>query len=125
VVRRVLIVWACNIAALFVASVFISGISYQHDFWVLVLAGLVFGLVNSLVKPIVKLLALPLAVITLGIAFFFVNLLMLYLTSWIVPGFSIDHFSDAIWGTIIIWAVNTVLYSVFGVNDWREARAAS
>jgi len=43
VVRRVLIVWACNIAALFVASVFISGISYQHDFWVLVLAGLVFG----------------------------------------------------------------------------------
>jgi putative membrane protein len=123
-VKRILLVWACNVAALFVASVFISGISYSHDFWVLLLAGLVFGLVNSLVKPIVKLLALPLAVLTLGIAFFFVNLLMLYITSWIVPDFSIDHFSDAVWGTIIIWAVNTILYSVFGLNDWREARAA-
>ena len=120
--RRLLQTWIFNIAAIFVASIFIDGISYTHDFWILVVAGLVFGLVNLLVKPIVKLLALPLIALTLGIALFFVNLLMLYITSWIVPGFSISSFRDAIWATIIIWAVNAFLQSVFSFADRGKRR---
>jgi putative membrane protein len=122
VLRRLFQSWACNIAAIFVASVFIDGIDYAHDFWILVLAGLVFGLVNLLVKPIVKLFALPLIALTLGIALFFINMLMLYITSWIVPGFSISSFRDAFWATIIIWAVNAVLQGIFAFGDRGKKR---
>jgi putative membrane protein len=112
-----------NIAAIFVASIFIDGIDYGSKFWVLILAGIVFGLVNLLVKPIVSLLALPVIVITLGIALFFVNLFMLYLTSWIVGPFDINSFGDAIWGTLIIWVVNAILHSVFGLEARKERKA--
>ena len=64
-----------------------------------------------------KLFALPLAVVTLGLAFFGVNLLMLYITSWIVGPFSIGSFTDAVWATIIIWAVNMVLDAIFRAED--------
>lgn len=120
--RRLLQSWLCNIAAIFVASYFIDGIDYASDFWILVLAGLVFGLVNLLVKPIVKLLALPLVVITLGLVLFFINMLMLYITAWIVPGFTISSFRDAFWSTIIIWAVNAVLQGVFAFGDRGQKR---
>jgi putative membrane protein len=111
---------AINVAALFVASIFIDGIDYGSDFGTLILAGIVFGLVNFFIKPIVKLLALPVAIITLGIAFFFVNILMLYITSWIVGPFDISSFMDAIWATIIIWLVNVVFHGVLGLDDRRR-----
>jgi putative membrane protein len=106
VLRRLLIGWACNVAALFVASIFIDGVDYGDHFWVLIVAGAVFGIVNTLVKPIVKLLALPVVIATLGIALFFINLLMLYVTSWIVGPFSLESFGAALAATAVIWAVN-------------------
>ena len=109
--RRFVIAVGVNIAALFVASVFIDGIDYARKFWVLILAGVVFALVNMLIKPIVKLLALPVTIATLGLALFFINLLMLYITSWIVGPFKISSFGDAIFATLIIWIVNQVLYA--------------
>jgi putative membrane protein len=122
VLRRLLQTWAFNVAAIFVASYFIHGIDYADKFWVLVLAGIVFGAVNAILKPIVKLLALPLIVLTLGVALFFINLLMLYVTTWIVGPFRIASFKDAVWGTLIIWAVNAVLQTVFGLHDRRRRR---
>lgn len=116
-IRRILISIATNVAAIFVASIFIDGVDYGSRFWVLIVAGFVFGIVNLLLKPIVKLFALPLAVVTLGLAFFGVNLLMLYITSWIVGPFSIGSFIDAVWATIIIWAVNMVLDAIFRAED--------
>jgi putative membrane protein len=69
--------------------------------------------VNMLVKPIVQLLTLPLIIITLGIALFFVNLLMLYITSWVVDDFNIDDFGSAIAATVVVWLVNTLLEAVY------------
>jgi putative membrane protein len=114
--------WAFNIAAIFVASAFVDGIDYADKFWVLVLAGLVFGLVNMFLKPIVTLLALPLIVLTLGFAYFFVNLLMLYVTTWIVGPFRIASFADAVWGTLIIWIVNVGLQAVFRLDDRKRRK---
>jgi putative membrane protein len=122
VLRRLLQAWAFNIAAIFVASSFVDGIDYADKFWVLVLAGVVFGVVNLVLKPVVKLLALPLIVLTLGAALFFINLLMLYVTTWIVGPFRIASFEDAVWGTLIIWAVNAVLHTTFGLHDRRRRR---
>ena len=95
VLTRIVLVWASNAVALLVANWLIDGIRFD-DQWRVVIAGAVFGFVNWLVKPIVTLLALPVIVLTLGIALFFVNLLMLYITSWVMPGFEIDSFGSAV-----------------------------
>jgi putative membrane protein len=97
-------------------------VGYGSDEWILVVAALVFSVVNIFVKPLVILFTLPLVILTLGVALFFVTLLMLYLTSWIVDDFSVDSFGAAILATIIVWAVNTVLEAVFTFDDRRRAR---
>jgi putative membrane protein len=119
--RRLVLMWIFNTFALWVAEKLVDGIVFNGDFGVLVVAGLVFALVNLLLKPAVKLLALPLIIVTLGIALFFINILMLYITSWIVSGFKITHFGAAVWATIVIWGVNWILQIVFDVDD-RTAR---
>src|SRR2546428_773793 len=116
---RLLLTWAFNVAALWVAARLLAGIDYRNG-RDLVIAGLAFGIVNWLVKPIVTVLALPLIILTVGIALFFVNLLMLYLTDWIAPGFRIDSFGAAVLGTIIIWLVNVVLRSIFELDGRRR-----
>ena len=118
--RRFLVTWFFNIVALWVAAKLIDGIGYGNDEWILVVAALVFSIVNIFVKPLVILFTLPLVILTLGIALFFVNLLMLYLTSWVVDDFSVDSFGAAILATIIVWAVNTLLEAVFTFDDRRR-----
>jgi len=129
IARRLAYMWLFNVVALFAASELIDGIGYSDDFGTLVLTGLVFAAVNLFLKPAAKLLAFPLILVTLGIALFFVNILMLYITDWVVPGFSIADFWAAVWATIVIWGVNWVLQIVFDVDDRhsrrrRQARAA-
>ena len=114
---RLLLSWAINVVAFFVATLVVSGIHVDDRFGVYLIAGAVFGVVNTLVKPIVKLFSLPLIFLTVGIALFFINLLMLYITSWLVAGFSISSFGAAIAATIIIWAVNMVLRGVLDLTD--------
>jgi putative membrane protein len=121
VLRRLLVTWAFNLVALWVAAVLLSGIDYD-GFGVLVVASLVFSVVNIFVRPLVILFTLPLVIITLGIALFFINLFMLYLTSWIVDNFTIDSFWWAVLATIIVWVVNAVLEAFFG-DDLRERPA--
>ena len=110
---RFLLTWVANVVALFVASWLLTEITYGDDWWTLVLAGLVFSLINMVIKPIVTILSIPLIILTLGIALFFVNLLMLLLTSWIVSDFDVDGFWAAVGGTLVIWAVNLILSAVF------------
>jgi putative membrane protein len=117
---RFLVTWAFNLVALWVAAALLSGIDYD-GFGVLVVASLVFSVVNIFVRPVVILFTLPLVLLTLGLALFFINLFMLYLTSWIVDDFTIDSFWWAFLATIIVWLVNTILEAVFG-DDLRERR---
>src|SRR4029079_1586099 len=114
--RRFLITWFFNLVALWVAAALLSGIDYDGA-GVLIVASLVFSLVNIFIRPLVVFFTLPLVIVTLGIALFFVNLLMLYLTSWIVNDFTIDSFWWAILATIIVWAVNLVLEAIFGRDE--------
>jgi putative membrane protein len=119
--RRFLITWFFNLVALWVAAALLSGIDYDGA-GVLIVASLVFSLVNIFIRPLVVLFTLPLVIVTLGIALFFVNLLMLYLTSWIVNDFTIDSFWWAFLATIIVWLVNVILEAFFG-DDLRERPA--
>lgn len=120
--RRLAYMWSFNLLALYAAASLISGISYSDRFGTLALTALVFAAVNLFLKPAAKLLAFPLILVTLGIALFFINVLMLYVTDWIVPGFNIAHFGAAVWATIVIWGVNWVLQIVFDVDDRTDAR---
>ena len=117
--RRFLVYWAFNFVALWVTALLLSGIDYD-GIGVLVVASLVFSIVNIFVRPLLVLFTLPLVILTLGIALFFINLFMLYLTSWIVDDFTIDTFWWAVLATIIIWLVNLLLEAFFG-DDLRAS----
>jgi putative membrane protein len=102
-----------TMAALWVASRWVTGISTDGS--VLALAGvaLVFGVVNGFVRPILTLLSLPVVVLTLGIFLLVINALMLMLTSALSSslglGFHVAGFVPALIGSIVISIVSTVL----------------
>jgi putative membrane protein len=111
---RLAITWLFNTVALFVATWLLSGLSYGRDWWALLLAGLVFTLVNFAVKPVLAILSIPFILVTLGVFYFLINVLMLYLTSWIVPQFTIATFWWGVLAAIIVSAVNGLLHATFG-----------
>jgi putative membrane protein len=114
VIPRLAITWVFNTVALFVATWLLSGLSYGSDGWALLVAGLVFTLVNFLVKPVLAILSIPFIIVTLGLFYFLINVLMLYLTAWIVPQFTIASFWWATLAAIIVSAVNGILHMLLG-----------
>jgi putative membrane protein len=100
--------------ALFVAAWALSGISYGNDWWTLFLAAIVFTVVNMIVKPILTLLSIPFIVVTLGFAYLLINVLMLYITDWLVQDFDIKNFGAGLLGALIVSFVNLILHVAFG-----------
>lgn len=88
---------------------------------IVLLIGLVFGIINAIVKPIVALLSLPLYILTLGLFTLVVNALMLMLTAWITEqtswGLRIDNFGTAVLGALLISIVSLVLSALVGERD--------
>ena len=78
---KFLITVAVNTIALWVAVYLLDGLVFSGEWWQWLILGLIFGVVNAIVKPIAKLLTLPLTIITLGLFLFVLNALMLLLTS--------------------------------------------
>ena len=105
---RILVAWGIDAAALAVAAWIFSGISVGGDAGTLILAALVYGILATFVKPVLKLLTLPLAILTLGIAWFFVAMFILWLTDVIVSGLHIDGFWTLVGGTFVVWTVGAV-----------------
>jgi putative membrane protein len=102
---RLLVNWAVDAAALAVAAWIFSGISVGGSAGTLILAALVYGLLATFVKPVLKLMTFPLALLTLGVAWFFVAMFILWLTDAIVGGLRIDGFWTLVGGTVVVWAV--------------------
>ena len=105
---RILVGWAVDAAALAVAAWIFSGISVEGSAGTLILAALVYGILATFVKPVLKLLTFPLMLLTLGVAWFFVAMFVLWLTDAIVGGFHINGFWTLVGGTIVVWAVGAV-----------------
>ncbi len=89
--------------------------------WTLLVVGLIFGLVNSIVRPVVNLLSLPLIVLTLGLFFVITNALMLLLTSkiadWLDLHFHVEGFWTAVWGGIVISIASMIAAAVLPSGD--------
>jgi putative membrane protein len=119
VLRRIALSWVANLIALWVTAWIFTGVSYSR-FGDLVIAGAVFGVLNTVLKPLLLVLTFPLALLTLGLAWFFVALLMLRLTDAIVSGFAIHGFWTLVGATIVVWLVNVVLDRL---DPWRGKRS--
>lgn len=106
-----------NAIALYVASTLIDGIQFgtngEVDFGSLLAVTLIFGIINAVIKPFVKVATCPAFLVTLGLFTFVVNALMLLLTGWLAGvlnvDFRVDGFGPAFWGAIVISLVSYLL----------------
>jgi putative membrane protein len=113
-----------NAAALWVATHLVSGVTFTGDSLTLLAVALVFSVVNAIVKPVTKVLAFPLIVVTLGLFLLVINALMLACTSalsgWIGLGFHVRGFASAFFGGLVVSVVNWVLW--MAIRDNRSDR---
>lgn len=122
-IRWLLVSWLANVVVLGVTTWVLSGVTSDGSTWTLIWAALVFGVLNTILKPILKLITFPLAIFTLGIAWCFVSMLMLWLTDLIIGKWNIDGFWNYVWATIIVWVVNLVVDAL--LRDRREPAGAA
>ena len=99
-----------NAAMIYLAAQVVPGITLRGEpLWPALLAGLVLALINAVVRPVLKILTLPLTLLTLGLFLFVLNAFCLWLTSAIAPGFDIAGFWPAFWGALLISVVSWAL----------------
>jgi putative membrane protein len=107
------VTWIINTIAIMLAIKFVPGIVYTGDWLGILIVGIVFGLVNTFIKPFVKLFTIPLLILTLGLFTFIINALMLKLTSLLSEqfglGFHVVGFKPAILGALLISLVSMAL----------------
>jgi putative membrane protein len=112
-VGNIFVKWLINTVAIMCAVKFVPGINYTGGWWGILLVGVLFGLVNTFIRPFIKLFTLPLLIFSLGLFTFVINALMLSMTSWLSEefrlGFHVQGFKPAFFGALIISFVSLVL----------------
>src|SRR4051794_33798727 len=102
-----------NAAALWAATRLVTGVTYQGAFLPFLGVALVFGLVNAIIRPILKFLTFPFFIFTFGLFAFVLNALMLWLTSSVSQalgiGFHVSGFGPAFWGALVVSIISTLL----------------
>ena len=119
--RKLLLRWLINAVALYLAAELVRCIDVVGSWVVLAVMALIFGLVNALIRPILKFLTCPLIVLTLGLFTLVINALMLQLASWLGRlfdlGFYVKDFGSAFLGALVISVVSFVLTMLIGDDD--------
>ena len=119
---KILLTIAANAVALYATTQLVPGISWSGSLVGLLLAGAVFGLLNLVVRPIAMFLALPFIVITLGLFYFVMNGLLLLVFSWFMPSYRVDGLWAGILGSLVVMAVNWLIWAVLGPSDRKKKR---
>jgi len=118
-VKKFILSWTINTLAVLVAVYIVKGINYQEPLDLLV-ASLVLGILNAILRPILVILALPLLLVTLGIFLLVINALVLYFVGFLLrPHFYVNDFWSAFWGALVISLVSLVLNSLTGTGNTR------
>src|SRR5437763_16839466 len=117
--KQLVLSWVANAVVLGILTAVLSGVT-SDTAGDLIRAALLFGILNTILQPVLRLLTLPLAFITLGLIWFGVSMLMLWLTGVLISGFAIHGFRALVWATTIVWAANAALDFVPG--PWRGTR---
>lgn len=108
IVVRLAALWGINALALIVVDWLFGGVEIG-GWGPLLLGAAVLTIGNAIVKPALALLTLPLIIVTFGLAYFAINVLVLALAEWVAPDFSIDGFWTYVGATIVIWVVNVTV----------------
>lgn len=121
-IRKFILRWLVNFLGLWAAAqLMVGSISYEgNKMTVLVVAALVFSLVNAFVRPLIILLSLPAIVLTLGLFTFVVNAFMLYLVTLVYPSFHLRSFWTAVVASVIIWVVNYLLTDLLETHNEKS-----
>lgn len=106
---RFLIQIAINALAILIAAYLVPGIVFEGNVWKLLLAGLVLGIANAWIKPLLKLISLPLIVITFGLFTIIINIAMLSFVALLIPELAIQGWTSALWGVLVISLTNYAL----------------
>jgi putative membrane protein len=104
-VPRFIVAWAINVLALWVADALWDGVDI-HGLAAFLIGGAVLGITNTLLKPVLAVLTLPLIIVTLGFFYLVINIAMVALAEWVAPDFSIDGFWTYVGTVVVVWAVN-------------------
>ncbi len=119
-ILRFLVFWGVNTLSLWVADELFDGISFATP-QSLFIAGLMLGIVNTFLKPLLVVLTLPLSILTLGLFVLVINALMLLLVAWLVPGFIVAGSGlDSSWPFRV--GIQLHLSSLIGFNKARIRR---
>lgn len=113
---KLLIKLAINTFALAIVAYLVPGFSFTNLF-AIVVAAVVIGIINTFIKPILQILALPISIITFGITAFLINVFLLWGASILVPGFNIDGFSTAVIASIVLSLVSWFLNKLENDED--------
>lgn len=105
---RIILIWAINAAALFALPFLMSSIKVD-SVGAAIIAALILGLVNTLIRPILVLLTLPVTLLTLGLFIFVINGLMFWAVSQLVGGFHVAGFWSAVGGAILYSIISWIL----------------
>lgn len=103
--------WLINALALFLTALLIPGIRID-GLWAGILAALVLGVVNAVIRPVLLFLTLPFNLLTLGLLTFVINALMLLLVAAVVHGFSVDGFWTALLGSVVLSLISGILSQI-------------
>jgi putative membrane protein len=118
---RLVIAWGINAAALWLADGLFDGVRID-GFWAFAIGAAVLGIANAIIKPVLKLVTLPLIILTLGLFLLVINIAMVALAEWIAPDFSIDGFWTYVGTVIVVWVVNWIGHSALDELESRGAR---
>ena len=102
-----------NAVALY-ATTFVPGITWKGDLIRLIIAGAILGLFNLIVRPLAMLLSLPLLIVTLGLFYFILNGILLWLAQFVLPGYAVSGLLAGILGALVMTLVNWVIYAIIG-----------
>lgn len=108
---KILIKLALNTFTLLIVSYLVPGFRFV-DLWTAIVAAVVIGIVNTFIKPVLQIIALPISIITFGIAAFLINVFLLWGVSFIVPGFEIESFLSAVIASIVLSLVSMFLHKL-------------
>ncbi|UCF68154.1 MAG: phage holin family protein [Acidobacteriota bacterium] len=103
--KQLLIHWITVAIALGIASWILPGVTIETP-WALLVAAVVLGFVNAIVRPLLVLLTLPITILTLGLFYLVVNGVAFALAAWLVPGFGVASFGWAILGALLVSIVS-------------------
>ncbi|MBC8154579.1 MAG: phage holin family protein [Bacteroidetes bacterium] len=98
--------------AVYLAARFVPGISISGGIGTALIVAIVLGLLNAFLKPILVLLTIPITIITLGLFYLVINVLMVYLTANLVSGFAVSGFIAALLFSIVVSIVTWVIDSI-------------